>query len=158
MTDALLTDDGCSAASIQTIARLCGSHRDQIRLWRREGTPADLELAAWYAWLDSSRRWTFAAALAKILPDLPGGQPAGDQAPAAPLKPASDESKESADLRYSRLRADKMQRELAELDGRLIPRVTVAQVTARLAAVTVDRLNRGIWNRLLLGLRFVEGN
>jgi hypothetical protein len=149
----LLTDSGRCAASIQVLARLIGCNRDQIRLWRREPTapaPEDLDLRAWHAWLEQTRRWNFAASLGKALDlDPEAIQAAAEQAPPAP---SSVETKEQADLRFARLRADRMQRELDELDGRLVERVVLERVVSRLSALVVDRLTRGIWSELLPAL------
>lgn len=145
----LVTADGLSACTIQGLARLCGCHRDQIRLWRSEGAPTTLVLSEWHAWLESKRRWQFAEALKPCLLEPADGADAGSEPPPAP---ASDESKAEADLRYARLRADKMQRELDELDGRLIARTQLERAIGRLSALVVDRLQRGIWESLLPAL------
>ena len=145
----VVTADGSAAVTIQGLARLIGCHRDQIRLWRSEGAPATLDLRAWHAWLAEKRRWHFAEALKPCLPDVQDAEDAGCVPPPAP---ASDESKAEADLRYARLRADRMQREIDELDGRLIARSQLERAICRLSALTVDRLQRGIWSDLLPSL------
>jgi hypothetical protein len=150
MTTALLTADGRQAVSLLVLARLCGCHRDQFRTWRKLGAPADLDLQSWHAWLESTRRWTYATQLAKALPDQPA---AGDSAPAAQASTTPDPQNEvDADRRFKIARALRAERELAEIDGRLVERVLLERAVQRLAAIVVERLQRGIWDVLLPAL------
>jgi hypothetical protein len=154
MTD-IVTADGRMAVSLLVLARLVGCHRDQFRAWRKLGAPADLDLRAWHRWLTETRRWTFAANLAKAMGDEAevDPPPAGEEAPAAQGTPPGDAMTEiDADRRYKVARAQRAEMEYAELQGRLVERVLLERAVQRLAAVVVERVQRGIWDALVPAL------
>lgn len=152
----VLTSDGSQAGSDGGLARMMGTHRDFVRLCRKEGAPTDRDLRAWLAWLDRRRYWRAAFGLRSSMPDLqapvqlsllPGGEALRAEGGRGSVLTAMQ-----AVAQYRQARAQLAELKAGLRDGRLILRCDFQTILRRALDTYTERvvavLSRGWWTEL----------
>lgn len=147
------------APSCAQLASWCGVNPRRISAWRSIGAPRHLQLAPWLTWLRSARKRGAAARLDEAIAALSDPLAPGETDPAdtpADQPPAGEPVQIDWKNREMRARALRAEAELAEREGRLVPRDQIVAMVRSQAARVSELIGAGIWSDLLPHLAHLE--